>query len=116
MIIMKIKRVEEHLNEKLKDPYFKELYELEEQKLDIVKKIVDYRIKNNLSQKQLAKKVNVTQQHISKIENGEFSSIVTLEKVLLAIGYTVKMEIVRLSEKVRHRVERAMHSRPSVIK
>ena len=111
MINMKIGRVDEHLNEKLKDSYFKELYELEEQKLEIVKKIIDYRIKNNLTQKQLAKKVNVTQQHISKIENGEFSSIITLEKVLLAIGYTVKMRVVRLSNKLRHRVERAMRSR-----
>ena len=39
MIKMKIERVDEHLKEKLKDPYFKELYELEEQKLKIVKHI-----------------------------------------------------------------------------
>ena len=108
---MEIERVDEHLKEKLKDPYFKELFELEEQKLEIVKKIIEYRIKHNLSQKQLSKKLNVTQQHISKIENGEFSSIATLEKVLLAIGYTVKMEVVKLSEKVRHRVRRVIRSR-----
>ena len=108
---MKIERVDEHLKEKLKDAYFRELYELEEQKLDIVKKIIDYRIKNNLSQKQLAKKIKVTQQHISKIENGEFSSIITLEKVLLAIGYTVRIEVVRLSQRVRNGIERAIHSK-----
>ncbi|MBU1004334.1 MAG: helix-turn-helix domain-containing protein [Nanoarchaeota archaeon] len=108
---MKIERVDEHLQEKLKDAYFKEIYELEEQKIDIVKKIIDYRIKNDLSQKDLAKKVNVTQQHISKIENGEFSNIVTLEKVLLAIGYTVKIEIVKLSNRVKYQVERAIRSK-----
>jgi DNA-binding XRE family transcriptional regulator len=74
---MDIERVDEHLKEKLKDPYFKELYELEEQKLGIVKRIIDYRVKNNLTQGQLARKARVTQQHISKIENGDFSSIIT---------------------------------------
>ena len=91
--------VKEHLQEKLKDPYFKELHELEQQKFGIVRKIIDYRIKNNLSQTQLAKRVHVSQQHISKIESGEFSSVITLEKVLLAIGMTVKIEAVQLNVK-----------------
>jgi len=103
---MKLQRVDEHLKEKLKDPYFKELYELEEQKLKIVKRIIEYRVKNNLSQKQLAEKAGITQQHISKIENGEFSSISTLEKVLLFIGYTVRMQAIPLSQNIKHRIER----------
>ena len=36
---MRLQKVDEHLKEKLKDPYFKELYELEEQKLKIVKRL-----------------------------------------------------------------------------
>lgn len=107
---MTIERVDEHLKEKLKDPYFKELYELEMQKLGIVKRIIDYRLNHNLSQAQLAKKAGVTQQHISKIENGDFSNIVTLEKILLFIGYTVKIQAVPLSERVRHSIERVVHS------
>ena len=106
---MRLQKVDEHLKEKLKDPYFMELYELEEQKLKIVKRIIEYRIKNKLSQKQLAERVGVTQQHISKIENGEFSSISTLEKVLLFIGYTVKMRAIPLSQGIKHRLERLIH-------
>ena len=94
---MKLERVDDHLKEKLKDPYFKELYALEEQKLKIVKKIREYRVKHKLSQKQLAIKNNVTQQHISKIENGEFSNISTLERILFFIGCTVKIEAVPLT-------------------
>ncbi len=97
---MRLEKVDDHLKEKLKDQYFKELYGLEEQKLKIVKKIIEYRIKHKLSQKQLARKANVTQQHISKMENGEFSNIITLEKILLFIGYTVKIEAVPLNHNI----------------
>jgi len=93
---MKATKVDHHLAEKLKDPYFKELYHVERQKQAIVKRIIAYRIKTKLSQKQLARKAGVTQQHISKIENGEFSSVVTLEKILLLIGYTVRLRAVPL--------------------
>lgn len=108
---MKIEKVEDHIKELLKDPYFKELYELEEQKLKIVKCIIDYRIKTKISQKQLAARVGVTQQHISKIESGEFSSIATLEKVLLFIGYTVKMEAIPLSQTIKNRLAHLIHAK-----
>jgi len=111
---MNMERVDEHLKEKLKDPYFKELYELEEQKLSIVKRIINYRIRNNLTQGQLAKKARVTQQYISKIENGDFSNIVTLEKILLLIGYTVKIEAIPLNQGVKSRIERVVHSKHRV--
>ena len=111
---MRLQKVDEHLKEKLKDPYFKELYELEEQKLKIVKRIIEHRIKNRLSQKQLAERVGVTQQHISKIENGEFSSMATLEKVLLFIGYTVRMQAIPLSQGIKHRLERLIHPKRRV--
>ena len=107
---MKIKKVDDLFNEDLKDPYFKELWELEEQKLEIVKPIIEYRIKHNFTQGQLAKKIGVTQQHISNIESGEFSSVATLEKVLLFVGYKVKMEAVPLTRNVKERIFRFLNS------
>lgn len=98
----------DHLKEMLKDPYFKELHELDQQKLEVVKKIIAYRIKHNLNQRQLAKQIGVTQQHISKIENGEFSSVATLEKILLAIGYSVKIQVVPLSGKAKNRIRKVL--------
>jgi transcriptional regulator with XRE-family HTH domain len=52
----------------------------------------------------------VTQQHISKIENGEFSSVATLEKILLFIGYTVRIQAIPLSQQVKNRMERVIQS------
>ena len=111
---MKLESVDKHLKEKLKDPYFKELYELEEQKLDIVKRIVDYRVKHGLNQKQLAQRVGVTQQHISKIEGGDFANVMTLEKLLLAIGYTVQMKVIQLKPSLAGQIRRAMRLKRQV--
>lgn len=101
---MKDVTVDAHLQKKLKDPYFRELYELEQQKYAIVRKIVDYRVRHKISQVALAAAAGVSQQHISKIENGEFSSILTLEKVLLHIGMTVRIKAVALAPDVKKRL------------
>jgi DNA-binding XRE family transcriptional regulator len=98
----KMLKVDEHLKEEIKRTAFRELYELEEQKLQIAKKIVGYRIKHNLTQEQLAKKIKVSQQYISKIEKGEFFNIPSLEKVLVPLGYKVKLEAVPLRTKISH--------------
>jgi DNA-binding XRE family transcriptional regulator len=86
----RLTHVNEHLKEMLKDPYFKELYELDSIKTEIALKIVGYRAKHGLTQGQLAKKVGVSQQQISLVEEGNFSSFQTIQKILLAIGYKIK--------------------------
>ena len=98
----------DHLNEMLKDPQFKELYELDKQKLEVAKKIIVYRIKHKLNQRQLAKQIGISQQHISNIESGEFSSISTLEKVLLGIGYSVRIQAVPLRGKAKNRLVKVL--------
>ena len=105
---MKEYSVRDHLKEELKDPYFKELHELSQQKLEVVKKIIAHRIKHKLSQRQLAKQIGVSQQHISKIESGEFSSMATLARVLMGIGYSVKIEVVPLSAKTKNRLKKVL--------
>lgn len=104
---MKPQSVDKHLKEKLGDPSFRELVELERQKLAIVKRIVAYRIRHKLSQRALAHKARVSQQHISKIESGEFASVATLEKILLHIGYTVRLRVVPLRAAAARRRRKA---------
>lgn len=105
--MMKHMRVEDHLNEKLKDPYFKELWELEQQKLQVIRPIINYRIKENVSQAELAKRIGVSQQHISNIENGIFSDLATVCNVLLFIGLKVQIKTIPLSTQQRKRLSMA---------
>ena len=98
--------VKDHLKEGLKDPYFRELYELDSVKTEIAKKIIEYRIKHDLNQSQLAKMVKVSQQQISYIEEGDFSNFQTIQKVLLAIGYKItRIQIGQLSAKEKRIVK-----------
>ena len=104
----RIESVNEHIKDKLKDPYFKELYELEQQKLGLVKKIIKYRVDNNITQEELSDQIGVTQQHISKIENCEFTDPVTLAKVLLFVGFRVHMKAEPIRSVTRKKIRRVI--------
>jgi len=103
-MILKAKSVKEHLDSKLKDVYFRELYELEQERMKLAKLVVDYRIKHNLTQGELADKLGITQQYISKIEEGIFSNIKEVAKILLAIGYKIEFRPVHIPEKLSKRI------------
>jgi DNA-binding XRE family transcriptional regulator len=95
-----MRKVDDYIKEKMdKDPGFKAHYAWTIQKAAIAKKIINYRTKNNLTQSQLARELGVTQQYISKIEEGEFSNLETAEKILYLLGYGVKLQIVPLHKK-----------------
>jgi len=58
------------LEEELKDPEFKEEWDKLEFRYTVIKQFIRIRNSYNLSQAQLAKKLNTTQAVISRIENG----------------------------------------------
>lgn len=90
-----MRKVDDYIKEKIKnDPDFKVRYDLIKEKVVVVKKIIEYRIRHKLSQEQLAKEIGVTQQYISKIEEGEFSNLDAIENILEQMGYRLKLEVV----------------------
>ncbi|MCL2443979.1 MAG: helix-turn-helix domain-containing protein [Treponema sp.] len=78
-----------HLNEELKNPEFKKAFEEEKRLLQLSYAIVDAREKRGMTQKELAQKSCVTQQQLSKIENGVNCNMLTFIKVSTALGLAI---------------------------
>lgn len=51
-----------------------------------------YRLKERLTQAELAKKAGLTQQQVSRIENGGQTTLRNLQKALHAMGYVIHIE------------------------
>jgi DNA-binding XRE family transcriptional regulator len=81
-----MKTLKTHLNESLKNEKFKELYEEEKELLNVSLKLQKAREQAGFSQKELAEAAHLTQQQVSKIENGENCNILTYLKASRAIG------------------------------
>ncbi len=82
--------LEKHLEEKLKDEQFKKKYDEEKRLIELSLQLLDEREKSGLTQKELAKKANITQQQLSKIENGDNCTILTFIKVCEALKLKIK--------------------------
>ena len=82
------------LIDKLVDNDLKQLFELDDILVDISLKIINYRIDNNLSQKQLAKKLGISQSMVSKLESGEYNPTVEqLWKISKKLGWSFKVVV-----------------------
>ncbi|MCL2412107.1 MAG: helix-turn-helix transcriptional regulator [Treponema sp.] len=75
-----------HLSEEMKNPEFKRAFEEEKRLLELSYAIVEAREQKGLTQRELAKKSHVTQQQLSKIENGVNCNMLTFIKVSSALG------------------------------
>jgi len=80
-----MKVFKKHLNEKLQDKEFKEIFDEERELLEIAYQLLDARKRIGLTQQELAKKAHVTQQQLSKIESGLNCNIATLLRVCHAL-------------------------------
>ncbi len=87
-----MKAFKAHLKEKLKDNKFRKIYNEERELLEISMKILEERKQLGLSQKDLSKKAHVTQQQLSKIENGMNCNVKTFLKVCNALGLRIDFE------------------------
>lgn len=90
---MKKYTFEQHLEESLKDPKFKKSWEDSEVEYQLSRKLIEARLKRNISQRELAKKAHTTQAVVSRIEGMNSNpSIGLLKKLAVALGLKLKIE------------------------
>jgi len=65
----KLYTLEDDLKKRLKDPEFRRLWRESEVEYQLARKLIEKRLVNKISQRELAKKVKTTQTVISRIEN-----------------------------------------------
>jgi ribosome-binding protein aMBF1 (putative translation factor) len=76
----------DHLNEEMKNDQFKKAFNEEKHLLELGLIITEAREQRGSSQRELAQKSHVTQQQLSKIENGINCNLLTFIKVSFALG------------------------------
>ncbi len=87
-----MKEFNDFFEEQMQNPEFVKEYEAIQPELDIIRAIVDARIANNLTQKQLAERTGINQADISKLENGTRNPTINLLK-RLAEGMDMVLKI-----------------------
>ena len=74
---------------------FKKEYDAIQPEMDVIRAMIDARIKNNLTQKELAARTGIDQADISKLENGTRNpSLKLLKRLAHGMGMQLKIEFV----------------------
>lgn len=86
---------QEFLEEQLQDNEFRKEWEDIQPEMDVIRTMVDARISQNLTQKELAERTGINQADISKLENGTRNpSLKLLKRLADGMGMTLKLEFV----------------------
>src|SRR3989338_11143936 len=98
---VRLENVDIHLNEKLKDPEFRRLYEFERAKAALAQKIAELREAKHLRQVDLARRLGVSQQFISQIETGDEKNLTieTIIKIAKSLGRGVTISFPKLTNR-----------------
>ncbi len=85
---------QDYLDEQLKNPEFRAEYEALEPEFALIRQLIDLRIKRGLSQRQLAKRADMQQPTIARLEGGRTASLKTLRRVAEALDARVEVRLV----------------------
>ena len=95
------KNFRETLNEQLKDPEFKDIWDSNAVEREIVRMIINGREATGMTQKQLAELTGISQADISRYETGNGNPTVkTLNKIASAFGQRLTIGTVQIQTKV----------------
>ena len=90
-----MRKFDDFLAEQLKDEQLKKEYDSLQPEFDIIRAIVDARVSQNLTQKELAERTGIHQADISKLENGTRNpSIKLLKRLAEGMDMILKVEFV----------------------
>lgn len=90
-----MRKFDDFLEEQMQDQEFKKEYDDLQPEFDVIRAIVDARMSQNLTQKQLAEKTGINQADISKLENGTRNpSINLLKRLADGMGMGLQIEFV----------------------
>lgn len=94
-----LKKADHLLDEKLMTPENRRLHKIEYAKVLLIQKIAELRDKSKLNQKELAKRLGVSQQVISRIETGKNDNLTidTLISLTRALGHKIKISFHKAS-------------------
>ncbi len=86
---------QEFLNEQLQDDEFRKEWEDIQPEIYVIRVMVDARISQNLTQKELVERTGINQADISKLENGTRNpSLKLLKRLADGMGMTLKLEFI----------------------
>ena len=86
-----MKTFKSHLKEELENKQFQDLYDEEKKLIELSLEIHKIREQSGLSQSEVAKNAQITQQQLSKIENGINCNIVTFLKVCKTLDIDISL-------------------------
>jgi len=85
---------EEHKKKLLADPQVRKYYDELEPEYELIRSVIDKRLKKKMSQKELAKKIGTGQSAISRLEGGGYNpSFKFLQKVAHALGAQLSISL-----------------------
>lgn len=86
------------LNEQLEDPEFKKEWDDLQPEMDVIRAMIDNRIAQNLTQKELAERTGINQADISKLENGTRNpSLKMLKRLAAGMGMQLKIDFIPMT-------------------
>ena len=84
----------------LQNPEVKAEYDALQPKYDIIQAMIDARVQQNMTQKELSVKTGITQADISRIENGTRNpSLSMVKKLAQGLGMQLKLEFIPVPKK-----------------
>ncbi len=85
-------KLSEYKKKKMQDPEFAKAYEEIQPEMNVIRAMIDARMSQNLTQKQLSERTGIAQTEISKLENGTRNpSIKLLQRLADGMGMVLNV-------------------------